>query len=638
MTEPARTSEPLEQTNDRSSAKSVPGSILTTGLADNTQLGREADVTWYFEEFEQRVPAPPVPASAARDFVYQALAVAALALGSHYMWWRWTASLNLSVWWFSVPLVAAETLAFGGSVLFFLSIWRGGDTPRSPLPATRNDIADDVLEGDRPLIVDVFFPTFNEDVELVRRSIRDAKAMRYPYPIDVRIHVLDDGKREQMRAVAEAEGVGYITRATNIGYKAGNMRNGMEQTQGDLLVICDADTRPFPNLLEETLGYFRDSRVAWVQTPQWFFDTVSGRPLTEVLGGWLGGAGRGLGRLIEGVFGVISCGADPFGNDPRLFYDVIQRRRNWCNAAFCCGAGSVHRREAVMESALKAYAEQVSSAVAPFTTQVHDPVMREELFTAMSAEAAREIEFTPYKFHVSEDIYTSIVLHSDEHRKWRSVYHPVVVTKMLSPQDLLTWSIQRFKYAGGTLDIFRNDNPLRRPGLSAWQKLCYGSTIYSYFAPLWTVMFLLAPMIYFFSGWSPVTAYDSDFYAHFVPFIIVNRLAFMVGTWGVDSRRGEQYYLAFFWLNIKALRDVALGRPVKFHVTPKTRQSGNYYVLVWPHIAIVVLSALGAAWMGYQVYLGEGNVSAYIVNVFWVLNNALSLWVMVSAASATVKA
>ncbi|MBM0271847.1 hypothetical protein JNS94_29555, partial [Klebsiella pneumoniae] len=37
----------------------------------------------------------------------------------------------------------------------------------------------------------------------------------------------------------------------------------------------------------------------------------------------------------------------------RLFYDVILRRRNWANAAFCCCAASVHRREAVMQAALR---------------------------------------------------------------------------------------------------------------------------------------------------------------------------------------------------------------------------------------------------------------------------------------------
>lgn len=61
-----------------------------------------------------------------------------------------------------------------------------------------------------------------------------------------------------MKAVCEQEGANYITRQSNIGYKAGNLRNGLEHTDGDFLIICDADTRVFPTLLSHTLGYFRD--------------------------------------------------------------------------------------------------------------------------------------------------------------------------------------------------------------------------------------------------------------------------------------------------------------------------------------------------------------------------------------------
>lgn len=573
---------------------------------------------FYFERFEARSPPAPVPFSAAREWVFQAFAVAAVALGCWYLWWRWTASLTGAPWWFASPLVVAETLAFVGSVLFFLSIWRNRDPAPQPPPRMVNDILEAKTAEDRPLIVDVFFPTYSEDPELVRLSIRDGKKLTYPHPIDLRIHVLDDGRRPAMKAVADEEGVGYISRGNNVGYKAGNLRNAMEQTHGDLIVICDADTRPFPQLLERTLGYFRDPRVAWVQTPQWFFDLDEGRALPGPLGWLFGPSGR-----------------DPLGNDPQLFFDVIQRRRNWCNASFCCGAGSVHRREAVMEAALKAFGWQVhqkllaAEAAAPDQLAVADPELRAMLDSAMAGEAARATELTPYQFHVSEDIYTSIILHSD---KWRSVYHPEILSKMLSPQDLLAWTIQRFKYAGGTLDIAAHDSPLRRPGLSPWQKVMYGATIWSYLAPLWTVPFLLAPIIYFFTGKAPVSAYEADFYAHALPFLICNRVAFMLGTWGVPSTRGEQYYLAFFWVNLRALADVIRGKPIKFHVTPKTRSANRFVALAWPHLTLMGLMLLGALWRGWKVAHGVGPASALLANVFWSLNNAWSLLPLTVAA------
>ncbi len=114
---------------------------------------------------------------------------------------------------------------------------------------------------DRPISIDIFLPTYTEDPELVRYSIRDSKAVTYPHPADIKIHVLDDGKREEMRAVSQEEGVNYITRSDNRGFKAGNLRNAMELTHGDIIVILDADTRPFPQFLERTMGYFRDPDV-----------------------------------------------------------------------------------------------------------------------------------------------------------------------------------------------------------------------------------------------------------------------------------------------------------------------------------------------------------------------------------------
>jgi cellulose synthase (UDP-forming) len=589
---------------------------------------------WYFAPFEDRQPEAPVAYHAGREWLFQAAAVCALVLGGWYLAWRWTSSVNWAAWYIGVPLVAAETLAFVGTVLFFVTTWRTRDTAMAPPPARLSEIQSVPPPDDRPLSVDVLFPTYNEDPELVRLSVRDAKRMRYPHSIAINIHVLDDGARDAMREVARQEAVGYLTRASNIGSKAGNMRNALEHTGGDLLVICDADTRPFPELLERTLGYFRDRSVAWVQTPQWFYDLDEGTRLPQWLAARirLGTVGRIVGRAIERLVGPIQVGRDPFGNDPQMFYDVILRRRNWANASFGCGAGSIYRREAVMEEALKAYADEIRVEIAAVTWNVEDAELRAQLRESVGAEAARAHELTPYKFHVSEDIYTSIILHSDRERKWRSVFHPEPLSKMLSPQDLLTWTIQRFKYAGGTIDIALHDSPLLRPGLSFWQKLMYGTTIYSYFAPLWTVPLLVMPIVYFFTGITAVTSYDAAFYGHVVPFLVMNRLAFMLGTWGVTSWRGEQFYLAFFWTNLKALVHVFRGLPVKFHVTPKVKQAGNFAALVWPHIALLVLTGVGIAIRAVDIGRGDSSLGPFVVNLFWSLWNASSLAVMVAAA------
>ena len=594
-------------------------------------------MTFYFTQFEHRRPPPPLPNSLVREKIWQILGVASLALGAWYIHWRWTQSLNWDALWFAVPLLLAESCAYFGLILFTLNLWKVKDFPILPPPEGINQCVTDPDGLDRPVAVDVFIATYNEDEELVRLSIRDAKAMRYPHPIDLHIHVLDDGRRPTMRAIAEEEAVGYITRDNNVGFKAGNLRNAMEHTSGDFILICDADTRPFPTLLERTLGYFRDPDVAFVQTPQWFYDLPEGETLTQWMTRRMGRAGRWLGSATEWIFGEIRVGEDPFANDPALFYDIIQRRRNAFNAAFCCGAASLHRREAIMFVALKAYGDAVAKTSGETRSRLARLTRRSDNAQIQALarwQAAQAEELTPYKFHVSEDIYTSIVLHQDQHRRWKSVLHPQVESKMLSPQDLLTWTIQRFKYAGGSLDIFFHDNPVIAPGMSLGQRLMYLTTFWSYLGAVWNCIFLLAPLVYLFLGVAPVSAYTGDFFRHALPFLIANELAFLAGTWGMSGYKGKVSYLASFPISLRALWAVLRNQQIKFPVTPKERQDGNFRHLVWPQIAIMALTVLGLAWatLAWRLDIGSYTLGGLIANGLWGLNNILAMSIMVRAA------
>ncbi len=592
----------------------------------------------YFRAFEDRRPPPPLPYSPRREMLWQFLATISLVIGGWYIVWRWTASLNPEALWFAATLAIAETLAYVGLLLFVYNLWRDQPIRLRDAPALIEDVDPASPEAGRPISVDVLFATYDEDPELVRLGIIDAKAMEYPHPIDIRIHVMDDGRRPQMRAVAAEEGVGYITRDTNEGYKAGNLRNAMEQTAGDFLLICDADTRPFPTMLSRTLGYFRDPQMAWVQTPQWFYDLPQGRRLPDVLSDRLGTWGRRLGNAVERVAGEWWVGRDPFVNDPQMFYDVIQRRRNRVNASFCCGAGSIHRREAVMEAALRAFGAKVErrviAAEEEITLETRERNVAPDLLDAIRTEAVSAEILAPYRFHVSEDIFTSIVLHSDRERGWKSWQHPYVESKMLSPQDLMTWTIQRFKYAGGSVDILVNDNPLFRRGLTIPQRLMYGATFYSYLGAIWNVIFLFAPVVYLFTGIAPVSAYSDQFYVHVIPFIISLELAMMVGTWGIPGYAAKASYLAFFPLGLRAIWTVLRGQRIVFKVTPKDRNAGRFLKLVRAQLAVVGLTAAGVLWGAGALLLADTGHSAtgVVTNALWGLNNCIAMAGIIRAA------
>lgn len=592
----------------------------------------------YFLKYEDRKPPEPLSYSWARELVWQFFATVALVVGAWYIWWRWTASLNQEALWFAIPLAVAETCAYFGMLLFVFNLWKDNPVETEDAPMTLGDTSPSHPEAERQISVDVMLATYNEEPELVRLGILDAKKIKYPYPIEVRIHVLDDGRRDDMRKVSEEEGVNYIGRPTNEGYKAGNLRHAMEHTNGDFLVICDADTRLFPTILENTLGYFRDPKMAWVQTPQWFYDLPEGEPLGQILKRKYGQVWGKLGGVVETVAGPIQVGADPFFSDPQMFYDVIQRRRNWANASFCCGAGSIHRREAVMEAALRSFGSRVESRTHAteemMTVTSKEREIPADLMEAIKTEAATTEILTPYRFHVSEDIYTSIVLHSDRERGWKSHMHPIIESKMLSPQDLLTWTVQRYKYAGGSLDILVNDNPLFGRGLTFSQRIMYATTFCSYLAPIWNLIFLAAPIIYLLTGVSPVSAYSADFLWHLIPVLVTLELAMMAGTWGVSGYAAKSSYLSFFPLGLRAIFAVARGHEISFKVTPKVRQSGNFLVLVRPQIAIVGLTVLGAIWGIAMLEFGgtAHTATGVIANILWGFNNCLAMAGIIGAA------
>ena len=588
-------------------------------------------MTHYFEKFENRKAPEPLAHHPVIHSIAQICLLMALVIGAWYIHWRWTASLNYDALWVALPLVIAETGAYIGLILFVFNIWKVEDYEQRDPPEFITDCLDDDGSIDRPIKVDVFFPTFDEDVDLVRLSLIDARNITYPYDIDIQVHVLDDGKRPEMEALAKEFGCNYITRYTNIGFKAGNMRNAMEKTSGDFIVICDADTRPFPTILKNTLGYFRDPEVAWVQTPQWFFDLPEGKNLSTAMGKRFGQLGQKSGALIERCFGEITVGKDPFVNDPKLFYDVILRRRNWANASFCCGAGSIHRREAVMQTAVTHFGQHVTVLAENQRKKLEkltgendtDP----EVQRFLNQQALLEEEFTPYKFHVSEDIYTSIELHSDPRRNWKSVLHPGVESKMLSPQDLLTWTVQRFKYAGGTLDIAKNDDFLFRKGLSWKQRMMYGSTIWSYLGGIWNTIFLLSPLVFLFFAVAPVDAYSMDFYKHIFPFLFLTELGTLLAIWGLSGVAAKNSYLSFFPFNLKALWTVARGKKISFPVTSKVRQTGNFLGIVWPQAAVFCLTALGIvyAWTAFVLGMGAHAIEGLFINTFWGMNNMIAM-------------
>lgn len=564
----------------------------------------------YFKRFESREPAPYRRLTRTEATIWQYLAVVTLGLGAWYLYWRWTASLNWDAPVFSITVVLAETALYFGTALFIYDIWDEGDTSPKPAAGTRSQFG---FEGPGLSNVDIFITTYDEDVATVAPSIAAAKEVMVPPGWTVQVHLLDDGNRITHCKLALEYGVNYITRNDNVGYKAGNLKNALFETEGDIIAICDADTRLFPTFLEHTLGYFRDPNVAWVQTPHWFYDIPPSRPVT--LPKWA----RYLPRALHSQLTRIKFGADPFISDPSIFFDIILRRRNRHGASFCCGAGSLHRRQAVLAAALRGHARDRNTC--PMSTQ--DRRLN-----------ARLASMQPFRFHVSEDIYTSSLLHADQGHNWRSVYHPQPEAKMLSPWSLEAWAQQRLKYAGGTFDIMMRNATIWSASMPWRIRLHYLGTFWSYLSIIWMTILLLAPAITLFSGVIPIQAYSLEFFVHLIPVLILNELALLSTSKGHALSSGRTMALATLPISWRAFWLAVFGRKFGFKPTPKSPILGNGYRFVAPHIGLLFVLMAALAWGLAAFLLGSQNhtASLLLVNAFWISWNGFALVRIISSA------
>lgn len=163
--------------------------------------------------------------------------------------------------------------------------------------------------------VDVFITTYDEQREVIEKTIVGALAMDWP---DARIWVLDDGRRAWLRDLCADNGAGYITRPDNRGAKAGNINHALVHTHANLVMVLDADFIPQRNFLWRTVGFFEDPTVGIVQVPHSFYNSD---PLQHNLG---------LRAALP--------------DDQRFFFETIMPGRDGWNTAFCCGSNSITRR------------------------------------------------------------------------------------------------------------------------------------------------------------------------------------------------------------------------------------------------------------------------------------------------------
>ena len=210
---------------------------------------------------------------------------------------------------------AVELLAIVDQFILYLAFLRRSDhSPAADLHEAR-------LRAMRPEqlpSVDVFIATYNEPLEVLEKTITGALCLDYP---NVKVWVLDDGRRAWLKDYCEAKGAGYLNRPDNSHAKAGNINHALTKTNADFVAIFDADFVPQRHFLMRTIGFFADPQIGIVQVPHAFYNHD---PMQ---------ANLALQKSLP--------------DEQRLFFDAIMPSRDGWNAAFCCGSNSVTRRSAL---------------------------------------------------------------------------------------------------------------------------------------------------------------------------------------------------------------------------------------------------------------------------------------------------
>ncbi len=478
-----------------------------------------------------------------------------------YLYYRTSYTLKLDSWvdgLFSLLLFAAELYAI---MTLFLSYFQTLKLrERKPV-----DLA--AFPKEQWMSVDIYIPTYNEDVEIVRKTALGALAIDYPEE-KKRVYILDDGRAEKYRArrnalqlMCEELGCTMLTRDNNDHAKAGNINTALKRTSGDLVLILDCDHIPSRQFLKHTVGFFFNKKIALVQTPHWFYNPD---PFER--------------NLLTG-------GRIPVGNE--LFYKVIQKGNDFWNAAFFCGSAAVIRRDYVLQVG------------------------------GIAVET------------VTEDCHTSFRLHSLGYES--VYYDKIMIAGLAPEKFSSYVGQQvRWARGMAQILRLENPLFNLKLKLSLAQRLCYFSATSHFFYGFPRLMYAIAPTLFLLFGINPIKGLGLETLAYALPHIILSTYANFIPYKNVRFSFWNEIYEFAMSFQAGIVTFLALINPNlgSFNVTDKG-VSVTKRTFDWESArALVVVTVLVvAALLVVPLWLVRRpeDTEAVLINAFWAVFNLILL-------------
>ncbi len=232
------------------------------------------------------------------------VAVVAILVTLYYLYWRVTGTLNHNAPVLAWSLWGAEVFGAITTFLFYFTVWRPiNRKPPEPLTGRK---------------VDIFIPTLNESVSVLRTTLLACNDITYPH----RTLVLDDGGRAEVKKLCEELRCVYLSRKDHRHAKAGNLNFGLDNSDAEFIAVFDADHVPLPHFVDRLIGYFKDEKLSFAQAPQEFYNIDSFQHRTDYRKKYI-------------------------WTEQNLFYSLIQPGRDRWNAAYFVGSSALMRRKAL---------------------------------------------------------------------------------------------------------------------------------------------------------------------------------------------------------------------------------------------------------------------------------------------------
>lgn len=270
------------------------------------------------------------------------------------------------------------------------------------------------------------------------------------------------------------------------------------------------------------------------------------------------------------------------GLQQAVFYEYICEGKSIQDAMFCCGTNVIFRREALVD-------------VGGFDDT-----------------------------SVTEDFATSLKFHL---RGWRSAYLNRVSAFGMGPEDLACFFRQQFRWALGTIGLFRkvlllflrSPRALTRPRW--WEYFLSGSY---YFVGFVFFVLALCPVLYIIFNVPTFFAHPGIYALFFVPYFVLTlaiyALTLRSRNYTVrDLITGQLLIAITFPVYLRAAFLALLGIRGKFVVTGKGGSAVAPLRMLWPQLLLAVLCFAAIVWGGNRLYYEKTGMATVAVNMLWCL-------------------